>query len=353
VESPATSLTTLTLQPFAKLPGLRVLAWAGDALYASRGYTLLSARPAVDPNQWDVVGKFQPAEWRKVTAKFRLSSRLVRDGFHALARTPAGDLVGAVPGAIVWLTQGDSQFRITHLVQRGTRPLNLAVTPDGTLYFGEYFSNRERTEVHIYASSDRGATWQVAHSFSKGSIRHVHNIVWDRWGECLWVLTGDVGDECKVLRVSPDFRNVETVLEGNQQARAVSLVAREDAIYFASDTPLEANFIYRMERTGKLERVTAISSSVLYGCAVGNNLFFSTIVEPSQVNRSRKATIYGSGNGREWSRVAAWQKDAWPMALQYGSAILPSGENSTDVLAATGLAVRAHDDQALLWRVRR
>ncbi len=114
-------------------------------------------------------------------------------------------MVGAVPGALVTRTPGSDEFHVTHQVQRGTRPLHVTAVPSGTIYWGEYFDNRERAEVHIYVSTDRGRTWQIAYTFPAGSIRHVHNIVYDRWGDCLWILTGDNGAECKVLRASSDL----------------------------------------------------------------------------------------------------------------------------------------------------
>ena len=37
--------------------------------------------------------------------------------------------------------------------------------------------------------------------------------------------------------------------------------------------------------------------------------------------------------------------------FQYGNIILPRGRNDTNVLAATGMAVRGEDDVMHLWRV--
>ncbi len=72
----------------------------------------------------------------------------------------------------------------------------------------------------------------------------------DEWANCLWVLTGDNGSECRILRVSCDFKNVDVVLSGHQQARAVALVPTSDGLYFSSDTPLESNHVYRLDREG-------------------------------------------------------------------------------------------------------
>jgi hypothetical protein len=300
---------------------------------------------------WERVGGYGAPLWRRLSSRARLTSRLVRDGFHALAVGPSGALVGAVPGAIVTCAVGETKFRATHVISRGTRPLNITVSPAGTFFWGEYFDNDEREAVHIYASSDAGRSWQVVHTFARGEVRHVHNIVYDRWRDCLWILTGDYGAECRILRAKCDWSEVRTVVSGNQQARAAACIAAEDGLYFSTDTPLEKNFICRLNDGGEVTRLVEIRSSSIYGCRTRSAMFFSTMVEPSEVNRDRNVRVYGSSDGERWSAELEWKKDRWPMKFfQYGNAFLPAGENRTDVLAVTTVAVDGADGEMRLWR---
>jgi hypothetical protein len=346
------------LQRVAKFPHLRVLTWVQDALYASRGYNLLRIRisPVQIPSDnqpWEAVASFRPAYWRRWTARTKLTSRLVRDGFHALTVLPSQGMVAAVPGAIITLLPNEKEFQVTHKITRGTRPLHITSIPGGSISWGEYFDNPSRDEVHIYASSDGGATWAVAYTFPKGAIRHVHNIVHDSWGNCLWLLTGDYGDECRIIRASYDFRQVDVVLQGNQQARAVALVPTESGLYFSSDTPMEANAIYHLDRQGKLSQLAPLRSSSIYGCRVGRDVFFSTMVEPSAKNTDNFVRIFGGRDGRDWRPILAWQKDRWPMRFfQYGNALLPDGENRTPYLAVTTVAVESEDMVTSLYAVQ-
>jgi hypothetical protein len=343
------------LTRIARFAGLRALAWAGDVLYASREYKLLRSQIQNPSNDliWQPVAAFRPSWRRRFSAKNRLTARLFRDGFHALAILPSGGFVASVAGAIITLYPNKNEFQITHRIVRGTRPLHVTATPDGRVYWGEYFDNADRAEVHIYASIDGGATWSVAYTFPKGAIRHVHNIVHDPWANCLWILTGDYGDECRILRASYDFNQVETILQGNQQARTVALIPTERALYFSSDTPLEKNYIYRLDRQGTLSQLASISSSSIYGCRVRDRIFFSTMVEPSEANPDRHVRIYGSDKiARDWHPLLAWRKDRWPIGLfQYGNAFLPDGDNTTPYLAVTTIAVESDDMTTSLYRV--
>ena len=328
----------------ARFPRMRVLAWSGDTLFASRGYELVRATMD-DPQKatWQPVARFRPPWRRRFSVQNKLTARLFRDGFHALAVLSSG-LVAAVPGAIVTLHGDEPEFHVTHTIKRGTRPLHITAVPDGTIFWGEYFDNPSREEVHIYASTDHGRTWSVAYTFPAKAIRHVHNIVHDPWGNCLWILTGDYGDECRILRATRDLKHLETIVQGNQQARAVAAVATEEGLHFSSDTPLEQNYIYCLDRAGALARLAPISGSSIYGCRVADRTFFSTMIEPSEVNLDRSVRIYSGAQGEGWRPLLEWRKDRWPMGLfQYGNAFLPDGENMTRFLAVSTVAVAADD----------
>ncbi len=80
-----------------------------------------------------------PSIWRNLSSSVRLTSRLFRDGFHALAVLPSGHIVGAVPGAIVTFAPGETEFRVSHKVLRGTRPLHITATPGRAHLLGRIF----------------------------------------------------------------------------------------------------------------------------------------------------------------------------------------------------------------------
>ena len=343
---------TLSLVRTARFPGFRALTWEGDLLYATRGYDLFRAQvDDASALEWRRVASYHPQLSRRLSVSNGLTARLFRDGFHALALLPSGAAVAAVPASIIALAPNDSEFRQTHAIARGTRPLHVTAAPNGTVYWGEYFDNAQRDEVHIYASTDAGSTWNVAYTFPRGAIRHVHNIVDDPWGNCLWILTGDYGDECRILRASYDLSQIDVVLQGRQQARAVAAIPTPDGLYFSSDTPLECNFIYKLDRHGSLSKLAPIDSSSIYGCRVGSNIFFSTMVEPSEVNRDRTVRLYGANiEQQQWRSLLSWKKDIWPMSLfQYGNAFLPDGNNSTRYVAITTVAVKEDDQSTALY----
>jgi len=337
----------------ASFAHMRALAWHHDMLYAARRYTLLRTRMQGNAVvRWEEVATYQPSLFRTLTSFAPLSSRLFRDGLHALAVLPTGHVIAAVPHAIVTLAPGEREFRVSHRVLRGTRPLHLACTPKNLVVWGEYFDNPQRDEVHIYASTDQGVHWDVAYTFPRGTIRHVHNVVYDEFEDCFWVLTGDEGRECRILRASCDFKYLDAVIEGDQQARSAALVPTRDALYFSSDTPQEKNHVYRLDRRGVLADVAPLSSSSIYGCRVGGAIFFSTMVEPSAINPGQNVYLCGSPDGDRWQQILQGKKDRWSMRFfQYGNALLPDGTNTTRLLAVTTIALQNASLETTLWSV--
>jgi hypothetical protein len=123
-------------------------------------------------------------------------------------------------------------------------------------------------------------------------------------------------------------------------------------VYFSSDTPLEANHVYHLDRQGKLSELAYLSSSSIYGCKVGQAIFFSTMVEPSKINRDHNVRLYGSSNDQHWQPLLQWTKDIWPVSLfQYGNAFLPDGRNTSGLLAVTTIAVKRADLETSFWRL--
>src|SRR5262250_459552 len=111
----------LSLQLPKTYRGIRVLCWHDNFLYACRRYEVMRMRAG--ELEWRAVAHFCPPWWRNASSKNKLSYRLFRDGFHALAILPDGTLVATVPGAIVTCPAGMSEFAVTHRIIRGTRPL--------------------------------------------------------------------------------------------------------------------------------------------------------------------------------------------------------------------------------------
>jgi hypothetical protein len=83
---------------------------------------------------------------------------------------------------------------------------------------------------------------------------------------------------------------------------------------------------------------------VFYGGRCGDWILFSTACEPSQVNGSAAASIWGSRNGTTWRRLLTFRKDVWPCKyFEHGQVRFPHGLSQASRLWFSPLAVQRHE----------
>jgi hypothetical protein len=189
--------------------------------------------------------------------------------------------------------------------------------------------------------TDGGECWFEAARLER--VRHVHGVYADPYSTGIWVATGDEDEESALWVTTDSFKTLERVAGGCQQLRAVGLLFTREHVYFGSDTEREPNFLWRLEKaTGRRERLQAVEGSVLAGGYAGSVLCFTTACEPSVVNTSPYAVVWWSSDGDAWQRLAAFNKDGWPMRLfQYGQVMLPDGPGLEPYLWVTPFATES------------
>lgn len=256
-----------------------------------------------------------------VINQFHILSRLFRFGYHHLAKADKENF-----GIIFHKNKGliSNQSLIAKSPLNASRPLSLEYI-NGKYVFGEYRSNPERSPIPVIGFNEEDLN-KILIELKK--IRHIHGVYRDSYTNEVWITTGDFDEEAALYCIQDNFRTIEKILSGSQQTRAIKLLFTEAFVYFGSDAPDEVNYLYRMQRENKtVEKLQQVGSSVFHGCKVANWLFFSTAVEPSQVNTTKYAEVWASPDGKNWKCLYKFKKDRFPMRFfQYGQVFFPNGE---------------------------
>lgn len=290
------------------------------------------------------------------TSRSRLLTRIGRLGYHSLRILPDGSLIGIIRGHIVRRSREGGPFRPTLQIPVGSRPLCLCLHPKGAIYFGEYFSNARREPVRIFGSPD-GRRWEPVHTFPAGTVRHIHGVVYDRFREGLWVLTGDEDSESGLWFTEDQFETIEPVVRGTQHARAVSLIPTRKGAIVPTDSPRIENRIQRLELPERsLTPLCPLPGSAFHAVDSAGLYLISTVAEPNSVGDERGATVYGSLNGEDWSRIDRFPPDTLcrllPFArrvLRYPEVVLTPGRNETPAVFGFGRSVRRAEGRLLRW----
>lgn len=214
---------------------------------------------------------------------------------------------------------------------------------DGILY-GTY--RTEHGRVSIWHRDNHGI-WTEAYCFPEGRVLHIHNIIADYQNQRLLILTGDSDQESGIWEAKNDFSEMNLLLGGTQQYRACVAFPENGHIVFATDTPLEENYLYDYdEKEQVVHTVCALPGPVIFGAVVensgGKTYVFSTSVEPdSQITglrymvthklgqgvKTRESHVFAGNRYRGFREVHKFKKDIWPMGLcQFGNTCFPNGK---------------------------
>ena len=198
---------------------------------------------------------------------------------------------------------------------RGSRPLNMN-TDGKIIIFGEYFSNQNRGKVHLYKIGSNLES-EIIYTFPKNTIRHIHNSIYSDTLKKWYILTGDNDSESGIFLYDIKKKQMTMIAGGSQRYRAVSIIEDNKSLIIPTDTPNEINYIQSYDLTNKkTKKLIAVNGSCFHTFKENNLYLISTVTEPSKINNSKYANIYGSLNGKNWFKLLSFKKDFFSISLQ-------------------------------------
>ena len=310
---------------------------------------LLRFRPPFTENDKEHIGSF-PLSLRFLLSFFRPIERALRHFSFSMIRTTKGSFLSSGPVGISAMKSSQDSFRRAFTSFRGRRPLTVCENASGSLYFGEYFSNKERGPVRVFRSIDDGLSWQVVYTFPAGSIRHVHGIQYDPFRDRLWIFTGDEDGESWIGKSDSGFQDLKCVVCRGQQSRVVSAIVEEDAVFFGTDAPNEQNYIYRMDPAGKkLSKLAEVQHSVFFSGVGSGKKYMSTVVEPSSFNKTDRVFVWYADERNVWQVAFSFQRDRFPTPwFPYPSVYIAKGADTFPYAFLSGCGLRGFDGDCLV-----
>jgi hypothetical protein len=284
--------------------------------------------------------------WKRLATRVRAVERLLRFRFYNVVPLPDGGLFCMFGKEMAVLRDGE--LRPIEGLPRPCRIMRscLALEPDGTLVFGEYLLNDDRTSaIDLFALPAGSTRVQMLRRFEVGEVRHIHGVYRDPYENCLWCATGDKGYESRILRSSDRFATFETIGAGDESWRCVSLLFTADAVYYGTDAEFHRNFIYRIDRrTGRRDALTDVDGPIYYSHAVGRDLFFGVTAELCPSQQGRSAWLWHVSPEDECRSVASFEKDWMPWRYFLpGTLYFPSGPGCDDVSYVHAIALSGVD----------
>jgi hypothetical protein len=278
-------------------------------------------------------------------APYPILSRIIRGRVFGVWPLTSGARISLVFGMIVRAEPQSPVYECVFRFPQGSRPLNMCLTPGREIFCGEYFLNLRRSvPVHVYCSKDDGVRWDIAYTFPKGSICHIHRVVYDPYDDAILVCTGDRDQEVAIYKTKDGFRTLTALVCGRQEYRTTSLMPCQDGLLYGTDNPDGQNFIMALDRrTNKVERLQKIPGPVLYGGYVGEQVAFATMIE----KRHHEITVW-AGHGKAFRQVAYFEAHksnlVWREVVGYSTVVLPEGAGRAGNLFCTPIGTAKYAD---------
>lgn len=329
----------------------------GRALYAEENRIWVAKGMrfyAIDYNGNIVTPKYSVGSAKqKLLSCNRLSRQLLREGIHHLVPLKNGNVFLTTKRKSYTVGQ-DGSVKSIFTGYVGNKPghQGVCVTPDGTVFFGEYSVNLDhKNETKLYRSIDNAMSFQAVLVFPK-NVRHIHFIKYDPYERCLWLGTGDADAECHLMRSTDNGDTWETVGTGNQDWRAIGLCFTQDALVWGTDAGSvpDQNHIIRMDRKTRQIEVIANAEGPCHGCAGYNDgrVFISTGVEGGENEQDRYARLKEFRNNTVIDLIKT-KKDIIPLILQYGVMRFPLGTENTDKVVFTMMGLHKGGEKVVRY----
>lgn len=293
---------------------------------------------------------------KRILCRWRLFERMLRLEPRGAKILDSQNIIFSFNGGMYRINIKDKCLILEHQYRMGiNNPLNIGEIKgiDGfqdCIAYGEYCGNSHKNEINIFTRGfGINDQWELKYQFPKHTITHIHSIIPDPYRKSVLILTGDDDNESGIWMAKNDFQEVIPLFIGSQQYRSCCAYPIPEGIIYATDSPIENNFIYFLKYDGiewSSEKLFELNGSCIYSTFWNNKFLFSTTVEPDSTIKGFKYLLtnkLGKGiKNREvhvisgdlyngFHCILKFTKDIWPMTLfQFGSVQFCNSDNSED-----------------------
>lgn len=290
----------MKLRSLRSIPGIQVHFADEARCIASRGLNIV--RSDDRGVNWREFCRLPSGPVNAALQRVGLYQRMVRGGVNTVIPVEsyaAEHWVAIATGKLYLLQPETKRAQSFWHIPRGRRPLRRGMSTLGKqIFVGEYFSNPQRDDVHIYRLTlDHGGAdvkTDSLYCFPAGAIRHIHTVDPDPHSGKLWISTGDNDAECMIIVLDPQTGATQTIGQGSQMWRSVSFAFRPDAVYWGSDDPMGVNQIWRYDRaSGRIAAIGEVKGPVYYNACLQDYIIFATTVEDGDGHQDGYGRLYG------------------------------------------------------------
>lgn len=264
--------------------------------------------------------------WKKIFMPLRKSRRLLRLDKAMITPTSYGFVMCRFGNVYAYDISNKTWTKVDIQLNCRNPIYNALLNCESGIYIGEY-GNKNGIGKKVFRSMDEGKTWSCIFQFDPDAIRHIHCLAWDPFERKIWVFTGDDDENCRVLKASPDFSEVEEIGSGSQKWRACHVIFTKDTVEWFMDCPLEeVRYIKYHRQTGNLEIGQEVAGPVWFAREYQDFALAASAQEIGPSHKDKLLHLYRSTDHTHWDEIATFRHDGWPKSyFRFGTMTFARG----------------------------
>lgn len=278
--------------------------------------------------------------YKRLLLRIPLLSRLLRWQFYNVMKCNNGWFVSWAKN-LYWIDSNKQCLDIS-IIDREFRVFRNGLASLGDkIYFGEYINNSTRDCVNLYEFDSESLSSRVIKEFGVGEIRHIH-AVRKSADDKLLIFTGDIKDECRIIKFDPISRETISTIKGTEDFRAIYGYENSDGtLVYGTDAQYQRNAIFELQEK-QLNKIREISGPVFYGCKVGQYIIMSIVYEGAPAQQSKNAELLILDiNTIETEIILTAEKDSFNTRyFQFGQILLPNISGDVEQIWVSGIGLR-------------
>ena len=305
--------------------------------------------------------KVPMSRMQKALSQFRYVERTLRLEPRIATDISENEIIFSYKGKIYNADLNSLELQIEHCFRSGmNNPLSFCTYIDAKgikhVLYGEYWPNTSRSEVSIFERDSN--EWRKVYSFPPGRIKHIHQIVYEKNENVLWIATGDSDSESGIWKADIRFNNVIPYYTGKQQYRTCFIVPDKKKLVYATDSPIEKNAILTIDN-GYIHNIYNMPGPCIFGRRLNNKysiLATSVECDPSETwiggilhntlakgvhDRYCHLIVYCNDSGKCFE-ICRYKKDWISIVFLFGNIMFPEIEDDKYVYF-TGQALEKID----------
>lgn len=171
----------------------------------------------------------------------------------------------------------------------------------------------------IWKGTNDGRDWSIVFTVNRNpesdssTVRHLHTIEYDPYGNLFWFGSGDIDSQAKIWKINPDGTGATLVGGGSQVWRTTAIVFTENYVCWGSDSNFGDHAFARLDReTEQLEyllipddciRLTeSIKTSIGETILLSNKSYERGSANPGTM----EIFLCDDGEGKDWYSAYTW-----------------------------------------------